>query len=76
MPTSKPQIAFLAAAPVLLVLPVLVMLGISALGIAMDVGMMSQMEPAMNGDASAGFLGSSSHGFSSCSLSCLRSCRD
>ena len=56
MPTSRPQIAFLAAALVLLVLPVLVMLGLSALGMAMHFGMMSQMERIMNGQASAPFL--------------------
>jgi hypothetical protein len=39
MHTSRPQIAFLAAALVLLVLPVLVMLGLSALGMAMHLGM-------------------------------------
>jgi hypothetical protein len=42
MPTSRPQTAFLAAALVLLVLPVLVMLGLSALGIAAHLGMMDQ----------------------------------
>jgi hypothetical protein len=56
MPTSRPQIAFLAAALVLLVLPVLVMLGLSALGMAMHFGMMSQMGRMMNGEASAAFL--------------------
>jgi hypothetical protein len=56
MPTPRPQIAFLTAALVLLVLPVLVMLGLSALGIAMHFGMMSQMESMMNGEASAAFL--------------------
>jgi hypothetical protein len=56
MPTSRPQIAFLAAALVLLVLPILVMLGLSALGVAMHFGMMSQMERMMNGEASAVFL--------------------
>jgi hypothetical protein len=53
---SRPQVAFLAAALVLLVLPVLVMLGLSALGMAMHLGMMSQMERMMNGEASAAFL--------------------
>lgn len=56
MPTSRPPIAFLAAALVLLVLPVLVMVGLSALGMAMHVGMMSQMERMMNGEGSAAFL--------------------
>jgi glucan phosphoethanolaminetransferase (alkaline phosphatase superfamily) len=56
MPTSRPQIAFLAAALVLLVLPILVMLGLSAFGVAMHFGMMSQMEGMMNGEASAAFL--------------------
>ena len=56
MPTSRPQIAFLAAALVLLVLPVFVMLGLSALGMAMHFGMMAQMEHMMNGEASAAFL--------------------
>jgi hypothetical protein len=41
---------------VLLVLPVLVILGLSALGMAMHLGMMSQMERMMNGEASAAFL--------------------
>jgi hypothetical protein len=50
MPTSRSQMAFLAAALVLLVLPVLVMLGLSALGAAMHFGMMSQMEGMMNGE--------------------------
>ncbi len=54
--TSKPQIAFLAAALVLLVLPVLVILGLSALGMAVHLGMMSQMERMMSGEASAAFL--------------------
>jgi hypothetical protein len=44
---------------VLLVLTVVVMLGLSALGMAMHLGMMSQMERMMNGEASAAFLGSS-----------------
>jgi glucan phosphoethanolaminetransferase (alkaline phosphatase superfamily) len=56
MPTSRPQTAFLAAALVLLVLAVLVMLGLSALGIAMHFGMMFQMERMMTGEASAAFL--------------------
>lgn len=56
MPTSRPQTAFLAAALVLLVLPVLVILGLSALGIAAHFGAMSQMERMMNGEASAAFL--------------------
>jgi hypothetical protein len=38
------------------VLPVLVMLGLSALGMAMHLGMTSQMERMMNGEASAAFL--------------------
>jgi hypothetical protein len=38
------------------VLPILVMLGLSALGVAIHFGMMSQMEGMMNGEASAAFL--------------------
>jgi hypothetical protein len=56
MHTSRPQVAVLAAALVLLVLPVLVMQGLSALGMAMHLGMISQMERMMNGEASAAFL--------------------
>jgi hypothetical protein len=41
---------------VLLVLPVFVTLGLSALGMAMHFGMMSQMGRMMNGEASAAFL--------------------
>jgi uncharacterized protein HemY len=41
---------------VLLVLPVFVMLGLSALGMAMHFGIMSQMGRMMNGEASAAFL--------------------
>jgi hypothetical protein len=41
---------------VLLVLPVLVILGLSALGMAVHLGMMSHMERMMNGEASAAFL--------------------
>lgn len=56
MATSRPQLALLVAALVLLVAPVLVILGLSALGMAMHVGMMSQMERMMDGKASAAFL--------------------
>ena len=47
---TKPETAFVAAALVLLVLPVLVMVGASALGIATRAGMLSDMHRMMNGD--------------------------
>ncbi len=56
MSSSTRAIGFLAAALVLLVLPVLVMLGLSVLGMAMHLGMMSQMERMMSGEANAAFL--------------------
>ena len=56
MRTLRPEIAFLGAALALLVLPMLVILGLSSLGIAMHIGMVSRMEQMMNGDASAAFL--------------------
>lgn len=40
----------------LLVLPVLVILGLSALGLTMHLGMMSKMERMMNDEASAATL--------------------
>jgi hypothetical protein len=51
MPTSKPQVAFTAAALVLLVMPLLVMFGLSALGFAIRAGTMSRIGGMMNGEA-------------------------
>jgi hypothetical protein len=51
MPTPKPYVAFAAAALALLVLPVLVMAGLMAIGLASGAGMMSQMRGAMDGDS-------------------------
>jgi hypothetical protein len=51
MPTPKPYVAFAAAALALLVLPVLVMAGLMAIGLASGAGMMSQMRGVMDGDA-------------------------
>ena len=56
MHTTRQQIACLAAALVLLVLPVLLTLWLNALGMAMHLGMMPQMERMMRGEASAAFL--------------------
>jgi hypothetical protein len=56
MPIAKPQIAFIAAALVLLVMPLLVMFGLTALGIATHAGMMARMSRMMNGDARNMFL--------------------
>jgi hypothetical protein len=51
MPTSKPQLAFIAAALVLLVMPLLVMMGLSALGFATQIGMVSQADRVASGEA-------------------------
>ena len=61
MRTSRPQSAFLAAALVLLVPPVLEMLGLGALGQAMDLGTMSQVKGMMRSTPSIAFLCCSSH---------------
>jgi len=45
----QPQVAFLAAALVLLVMPVLVLFGVSALGLA--AGVLASMNRAMEGTA-------------------------
>jgi hypothetical protein len=57
MPTTKPHLAFMAAAMVLLVMPLLVMAGLMAIGLATGAGMMSQMERMMGGDISGVVLG-------------------
>ena len=56
MPSSKPQVAFLAAALVLLVLPVLVALGLGVIGMAMHLGMTSHLQQMMHGDARGAFV--------------------
>jgi hypothetical protein len=50
MPTPKPYLAFVAAFLVLLVMPLLVMFGLMAIGLATGAGMMSQMGGMMNGE--------------------------
>lgn len=49
MPTSKPQVAFIAAALVVLVMPLLVMFGLIAFGLATRAGIMSRIDGIMNG---------------------------
>lgn len=51
MRTSKPQVAFMAAAMVLLVMPLLVMFGLTALGIATQAGIASRVSGVLNGEA-------------------------
>lgn len=51
---SQPQVAFLAAALALLVLPLLVMFGLTALG--MGVGMLSRMDRMIDGGMGWPFL--------------------
>jgi glucan phosphoethanolaminetransferase (alkaline phosphatase superfamily) len=57
VPTPKPYLAFLAAFLVLLVVPLLVMFGLMALGLAAGTGMMSEMSRMMDGETGDVTLG-------------------
>lgn len=56
MPTPKPYLAFVAAFLVLLVMPLLVMFGLMALGLATGAGMMSEMSRMMGGGDTSGVM--------------------
>jgi glucan phosphoethanolaminetransferase (alkaline phosphatase superfamily) len=57
MPTPKPYLAFVAAFLVLLVMPLLVMIGLMAFGLATGAGMMSEMSRMMDGETGGVMLG-------------------